>query len=147
MPVPEAAVDKNYLAPTHKYKIGVTRKIAPMQPITVASGVKKPSHVHFRASILAFDRLHRLASDGRRFHISLNPLDRDQFGFLDNHAGTPNGCFPHPIWSFVRDLEINVVDFLWFATEAIVERLEQPHLVKGLSNWVRIVPRACYRGR
>ena len=58
VPMPEATVYENCLAPTAKHKIGRSRQIAPVQPVAVAQTVCHAAHEELRFSVLAADAAH-----------------------------------------------------------------------------------------
>ena len=64
--VPETAVDENHLAATTKHDVGAARKVAGMQPKSVAFTMKKSSNDHFRAGVSPANLPHQGASGGIR---------------------------------------------------------------------------------
>lgn len=62
MPVPEAAMDENYLLPGLENKIGLARQVPAMQSVAVAEGVNESAHRELGLSVFSPDVTHNLAA-------------------------------------------------------------------------------------
>lgn len=69
MLVPEAPVYENHFPPTAKHHIGPTRKVVPVETISVSHGVDQPPHRNLRFHALAPYRAHVEASYFRAYPI------------------------------------------------------------------------------
>src|SRR5271154_5193603 len=136
--MPETAVDKDDLFPAGENEIRRPRQVGAMETVAEALRMEQSANQQFRSSVLALDRLHRLAPDRRRLHRSL-PLNSDQIRFFDDRSSPPNRGFPDLVGPPVFDLEVHVIDFLWMAAKAIIHCLQKAHLFQGLCRWTRVV--------
>ena len=52
MPMPEAAVNKNDLAPLRKHQVGISRQVFAVQPVAIPQTVHESPHPHLRLRVL-----------------------------------------------------------------------------------------------
>lgn len=62
--MPEASMYKDTDPQPRQYNIGFSRQILAVQPVTIAVGMQKPAHQHFRLRVLASDSRHHSGSLG-----------------------------------------------------------------------------------
>ena len=62
VPMPEAAVNKNYLPAGDENEVGLPRERLGVQCIAIAHGVNQLPDTHLRRGVLAADRTHARAS-------------------------------------------------------------------------------------
>ena len=74
MTMPEAAVYKYTGPQLGQYNVGPPRQIPAMQPVTVAVGVQKPAHKHFRLRVLSPNARHHPGSLGRLNDVHFEPF-------------------------------------------------------------------------
>ena len=67
--MPEAAVDKDYLAARTEYEIGSARQVLCVEAVAVAYPMHKPPDPHFGYRVLAADTAHQRAALTRRHYV------------------------------------------------------------------------------
>ena len=60
--VPETSVHEDCFAAGNKGKVGLSRQVLSMQPVTVSHGMYEPAHGHFRLGVAALDSSHNAAA-------------------------------------------------------------------------------------
>jgi len=88
MPMPEAAIHKNDCFSAGEHKIGLSRQIAVMKPVSPSQGMKTPAHDHLRLRVCAPDASHHPAAHVRRYDIRQEPSSRPE------HPVTPDDRAP-----------------------------------------------------
>lgn len=72
--MPEAPMYKDTDPQPRQYNVGFSRQILAMQPITIAVGMQKPAHQHFRLRVLPSDTRHHSGSPGRLNDVHFEPF-------------------------------------------------------------------------
>lgn len=72
--MPEAPMYKDTGPQPRQYNVGFSRQILAMQPVTIAVGMQKPAHQHFRLRVLAPDSRHHSGSQGWLNDVHYEPF-------------------------------------------------------------------------
>lgn len=72
--MPEAPMYKDTDPQPRQYNVGFSRQILAMQPVTIAVGMQKPAHQHFRLRVLPSDTRHHSGSPGRLNDVHFEPF-------------------------------------------------------------------------
>jgi hypothetical protein len=74
MAMPEAPMYEDTDPQPRQYNVWFSRQILAMQPVTIAVGMQKPAHQHFRFRVLPPDARHHSGSSGRLNDVHLEPF-------------------------------------------------------------------------
>ncbi len=72
--MPEAPMYEDTDLQPRQYNVWFSRQILAMQPVTIAVGMQKPAHQHFRFRVLPPDTRHHSGSSGRLNDVHLEPF-------------------------------------------------------------------------
>jgi len=128
MPVPETAVDKDDLAAHWEHDIRAAGQVSAVKAIAVAVAVEPSPDDHFRTGVFAADGLHGSPSDFGRLH-DLHPLNGRRFGFLGSRTSASDARGTQEIVAAIFNIKIDVIEFLWPSTEAVVKGLQDMNIV------------------